>query len=230
MAKKTRVSAKNINPFKLSDEVFEAIMEDFEEPLAELGRRWAKSPHRPRPEPAVLRKWERLLDKWVANRNLPLIIRKSIHKGKDIRGKTGICSNGRKVIFSDNTPANWSFGRALVDDMPNIQSWNSDSIQEHIPLKIFEAKRLGKRDLNELGWRVCHIKPLGENKIKVTEESKRFRVEATPDVVEDAFRRLLSPANIFLIPKEISGAGELPQVIDRVAACDQHQKIFNPGN
>ena len=204
---KTRVSAKNINPIESLDKA----LKDLKEPLAELGRRWAKSPYRLRPEPPVSRKWERLLDAWVANPKLPLIIRNS---GR--RKEHTTCSNGREVIFSDNTPAIWSFELALNGQVPDIQSWSSGNIHGHIPLSFVTKGPLGKQNLYKLGWSVRHIKPVSDR--------KRIRVEDSPvERLEGMFRRLLSPANIFLIPKEISGAGELPQVIKSVAARDQHK-------
>jgi len=39
-----------------------AALEEFREPLSVLGCRWAKSSNRPRVEPAVLRRWDEVLD------------------------------------------------------------------------------------------------------------------------------------------------------------------------
>ena len=181
-------------------------MDELYGPLAEFGRRWAKSPERPRPKPKILRKWDDLLDEWIDNSNLPLIFRSSGN-----RGKHTTCSNGRRIVFSDNSPANWSLGLSLEDEIPNIRLLNGNKIQDYVPL-TFVAKIPGvKRDLNKFGWKVCHIDPVSDRKRISIEESSIERIEG-------AFRRLMSPRNMFLIPKAISGAGELPQVIEAIRA------------
>lgn len=183
------------------------------EPLAELGRRWAESPNRPRPEPAALRRWDELLDDWIMNPDLPLVIRDSRR-----RGKRAVSGNGREVVFSDNSPANWSFGSALAGHAPDIHAWNKGNIQNHVPLTFVSKGPAGKRDLNKLGWKICHIEAVSDR--------KRVGVENSPiDRLEDAFRRLLSPRNMFLVPKSISGAGELPEVIRAVAAFERSVRV-----
>ena len=47
-----------------------------------------------------------------------------------------------------------------------------------------------------------------------------------PSAGEAAFRRLLSTGNMFLIPKAISGAGELPELIEAVAAFERSAGRF----
>ena len=183
-------------------------------PLEDLGRQWANSPDRPRPEQSVLHRWEHVLDDWIADPSLPLVIRRS---GR--RGERATCSNGREVVFSDNSPANWSFGLALAGQVPDIRSWTSSSLPACVPLTFLTKGPAGKRDLNKSGWKICHIEPVSDR--------KRIRIEDSPiDRLEAAFRRLLSPGNIFLIPKAISGAGELPELIQAVAAFERSAGRF----
>ena len=184
-------------------------LEELREPLVELGLRWAESPNRPRPKQPILRQWDELLDHWIINSNLPLIMRDSRR-----RGKRATCSNGREVIFSDNSPANWSFGLALADDIPDIRSWNSDNIQDNVPLTFMTKGPAAKRDLNKVGWKICHIEAVSDR--------RRISIKDSPnDRLEGAFRRLLSPRNMFVIPKMISGAGELLEVISAVIAFER---------
>ena len=182
--------------------------------LQDLGRQWAESPYRPRPEQSVLRRWERVLDDWIDDPSLPLIIR-----GSGRRGERATCSNGREVVFSDNSPANWSFGLALMGQAPDIRSWTNSSLPDRVPLTFVTKGPAGKRDLNKSGWKICHIEPVSDR--------KRIRIEDSPiDRLEAAFRRLLAPGNMFLIPKAISGAGELPELIEAVAAFERSAGRF----
>ena len=182
--------------------------------LGDLGRQWAKSPDRPRPEQSVLRRWEHVLDDWIADPSLPLVIRESRR-----RGERATCSNGREVVFSDNSPANWSFGLALAGEVPDIRSWTSSSLLDSVPLTFLTKGPAAKRDLNKSGWKICHIEPVSDR--------KRIRIEASPiDRLEAAFRRLLSPGNMFLIPKAISGAGELPELVEAVAVFERSARGF----
>ena len=183
-------------------------------PLGDLGRHWAKSPDRPRPEQSVLRRWEHVLDDWIADPSLPLVIR-----GSGRRGERATCSNGREVVFSDNSPANWSFGLALAGQVPDIRSWTSSSLPDRVPLTFLTKGPAGKRDLNKSGWKICHIEPVSDR--------KRIRIEDSPiDRLEAAFRRLLSLGNMFLVPKAILGAGELPELIETVAAFERSAGRF----
>lgn len=61
-------------------------------------------------------------------------------------------------------------------------------------------------NLNTLGWKVCHIEPVG---IKSAGGITELPIEA----VLEHFRRYLSPGNMFLVPKVWSGLGEMPEMI-----------------
>ncbi len=69
-------------------------------PLEDLGRQWAKSPDRPRPEQSVLHRWEHVLDDWIADPSLPLVIR-----GSGRPGERATCSNGREVRLAPRRTA-----------------------------------------------------------------------------------------------------------------------------
>lgn len=184
-----------------------AALDELREPLAELGRRWAASSHRPRPAEAVLRGWDALLEGWVAS-ELPLVLR---DQGR--RGQTVLHERGRPLLFGDNSPANWAFGLALRGEVPTIEALRARPLGEIVPLSFLSRGEAAKRNLNKAGWKVCHIDPVSDRRRVKFETSELVRVES-------AFRRFLSPRNIFLIPKEISGAGELPEVVRAIAAFD----------
>lgn len=183
-------------------------MNELREPLADLGERWAASRHRPRPQPDILVAWDKLLSDWVQS-DLPLVLRDQAR-----RGETLAHISGRLLIFGDNSPANWSFGLALRGIVPSIEDIVAVGVAEIVPLSFLAKGEAAKRNLNRAGWKVCHINPVSDRKRTKPENSELDRLAA-------GFVRFLSPRNIFLIPKQISGAGELPEVIEAVAAYER---------
>lgn len=186
-------------------------MEDLREPLIELGRRWARSSNRPRPKRSILNRWDERLNQWIATTSLPILLRKSSR-----RGESATCSSGRKIIFADNSPATWAFGLALAGKVPDIRSWTCDSIATDVTVRFTNMGAFAEFNLNNKGWRVCHIEP-------VSNRSRRPIENVPIDEIEGTFLRFLSPRNIFLIPKQISGAGELREVINAVAEYEAHR-------
>jgi hypothetical protein len=183
-------------------------MDELREPLAELGRRWAASPHRPRPSEDSLKRWDELLASWLSS-DLPLILRDSRRRGERL-----VCASGRGIIFADNTPANWIFHLALEGVVPDITSWRSETLASHVPLTFLTKGANARRDLNKAGWKVCHIAAVSDR--------KRYKIESAPfETLEAEFMRFLSPRNIFLIPKTISGAGELLEVVSAIAEFER---------
>jgi hypothetical protein len=155
-----------------------------------------------------LKQWDDFLQAWLHS-NSPLILRDSRRRGTSTTNR-----EGRPILFGDNTPANWMFGLALAGEVPDLKDWSPESMASCIPLTFTTKGTVAKRDLNKKGWKVCHIDPVSDR--------KRYAVEeADPSVLEAEFLRFLSPRNVFLIPKEISGAGELPQVVQAIIAVDR---------
>lgn len=185
-----------------------AALAEIREPLIELGRRWAASSSRPKPTRETLVAWDKLLDEWVQS-EMPLVLRDSKRRGESIATSTG-----RMIVFGDNSPANWSFGLALGDQVPDIRLWRREKIGDYVPLTFLTKGKHGNRDLNKAGWKICHIDRVSDR--------KRQKLENVPPAeIEARFRRFLSPRNMFLIPIALSGAGELREVIDAVAEYDR---------
>ena len=134
-------------PEKTALEAMASIaLEELGDPLSRLGRPWAESPNRPRPKRAVLRLWDEMLDEWIANLSLPLIIRDSRR-----REQRALSFDGREVVFSDNSPANRSFGLALAGEAPDIRARNEGNIRDSVLLAFVSKGHAGKRDLNKSG-------------------------------------------------------------------------------
>ncbi len=187
-----------------------AVLDDLHEPLAAIGRVWASSKHRPRPTEASLADWDACLQRWVTS-DLPLILRDSRR-----RGETSRSADGRMVIFGDNTPANWALGLALAEGIPKIDKWTPETTGQHVPLSFVNRSGF-KRDLNVAGWKVCHIESVSDR--------VRYKVEETLEVdLRPKFIRFMSPRNMFLVPKVISGAGELPEMIQAIIEFERRNE------
>lgn len=132
-----------------SHEMDKAAYEELDGAIMEVGRIWANSSNRPKPTTEVLVAWDKLLDDWISS-NPPLILRDSRRRGKDAE-----CSDGQKVFFADNFPANWAFSSALYHSVPDIRNWDGDTLSKHVPLSILsngdEYKRIP--NLNKEGWK-----------------------------------------------------------------------------
>jgi hypothetical protein len=63
-------------------------------------------------------------------------------------------------------------------------------------------------NLNELGYSVCHITHVGLRRVPLEE---RTEVELLAHSL-----LFLSPVNMFVVPKEYAGLGELPEFVDEM--------------
>ncbi len=186
------------------------LTEDLLEPLAEFGRRWAVSPLRICPSAASLNLWDRFLLDWQKT-DRPLLLRDGRNRGMEATTFTG-----RKVIFADNTPANIVFDLALQGVTPLMEGWDGNISTSPIPLTFVTKGKFAKRCLNKAGWKICHIEPVSDR--------KRYKIENAPiELIEAEFYRFLSPRNMFLIPKELSGAGEIDVIVNAVKKIDMQR-------
>ena len=94
------------------------IPQELNQPLHDLAAVWAKSVHYPRPAPHIVAGWDAFLEEWAQNKELPLFIRK---KQRDYSRREIVThESGRMLIPMDNSPAQWSFARALLDSVPAL--------------------------------------------------------------------------------------------------------------
>ena len=61
-------------------------------------------------------------------------------------------------------------------------------------------------NLNQLGWKICHIDPVGIGK-------KGIFANIPMETLKQHFRKYMSPHNMFLVPKQWAGLGEMPEMI-----------------
>jgi len=187
--------------------------------IAELGKLWAKSPSRPRIDRAAVKHWDRLVAGWVES-DLPLVVR----KGGCVRGELIRHDSGRGLVVSDNSPAQWVFSRAFGGERPTLAGiqklLDADEIPFAFATKTAEKSRikykrtLSPRDcVNKREWKLCHIEQVGLS----TRDD--LRCLPLPRLIGH-MTRLLSPSNMFLVPKSLSGLGEVDDFITEVRVHD----------
>ena len=191
--------------------VRDLIGNDIREKIREIGRLWRLSEHNPHIDKDVLQNWEHVIDEWIADPNMPLIIRKDTSK----RGQSFLHPSGREIIVSDNTFAIWVYYCVM-----NSKTYTLSQLKEllscnEIPMVFMQTKDilekgkytrpLGAYSLPE--WKLCHVEPVGFNSNKPIEEL---------DIkdIQEHFRKYANPNNMFVLPKEIGYLGEIQIFID----------------
>ena len=109
-----------------------------------------------------------------------------IRKGSS-RGQEFTHPSGRKVIISDNTFALWVY-RNVLDGKTYILC--KDALSDA-----------------DTKWKLCHIEPVGMN-------SRKDIVNLDINEIIKYFKRYSNPMNMFILPKEIGGLGEIQEFID----------------
>ena len=192
-------------PAKLPEEMLAAFRQ--------AGEFWRNSPCRPRVAPPVLASWAQLLDKWISDESLPLLVRK--HRGT--RGRFIAHDTGRILVPVDNSPAHWSMGLALDDQCPDLESiralFEDDALPVAMTMTATEragANLTGGRAawhglLNSFGWKVCHSREVG---LRTRKALQHVPIQ----LLNEHFRALLDPANMFLVPLRWAGFGEVPEI------------------
>ena len=83
----------------------ELVGSEIREKIREIGRLWRQSRKNPAISNTVTEKWDRLVEEWKDDRDMPLVVRKSTGiRGGEIRHKTG-----RLIIISDNSFQQWVY-------------------------------------------------------------------------------------------------------------------------
>ena len=194
------------------------LPQELEAYVAAFADAWALSTDRPRVTQPVREGWSRLLDEWVEDSSMPLLVRRS---GAG-RGQALLHSSGRVLVPADNSPAHWSLALALSAQVPTLADIRAWFAQDVIPVAMilsrnekalarYRCTRAGI-SLNGLWWKVAHIEDVGLG---------RGGLEHVPaTTLHVHFRRFLSPDNMFLMPLEWSGLAELPRVVASIRAVD----------
>lgn len=187
------------------------IGDEIREKIKEIGLLWHKSKHNPHIDEEIMNHWEGIIETWINDESMPLIVRKDTSK----KGQAFRHPSGREIIISDSTFAIWIFGRVLSRDIYSLPKLRDMLSQNKIPMVFMQTeqvrekgeytKPLGSFSLPE--WKLCHIEPIGFNTNKSLEE-------IDINDIKEHFRKYASPRNMFVLPKEIGDLGEIPIFIE----------------
>lgn len=187
------------------------VGEEIRMKIKEIGTLWRNSPNNPQIDVEVLKKWDKLIEEWIADKDMPLVIRKETNK----RGQSFVHPCGREIIVSDNTVAIWVFGNVLkgkvfaLDDIKELLRNHELPMvfmaTKEIKEKAKYTKPLGCHSLSN--WKLCHIQSVGFNTNKSIEDLEISEIE-------DHFRKYVNPNNMFVLPKEIGYLGEIDVFIE----------------
>ena len=179
--------------------------------IKEIGTLWRNSPNNPQIDVEVLENWSNLIEEWIADKDMPLIIRKETNK----RGQSFVHPCGREIIVSDNTVAIWAYSNVLKGTVFTLSQIKELLSQKELPVvfmatkdikaKAKYTKPLGSYALSD--WELCHIQPVGFNTHTSIED-----LEISD--IEDHFRKYVNPNNMFVLPKEIGYLGEIDVFIE----------------
>jgi hypothetical protein len=181
--------------------------------LVVAAKGWYEDPCRPRVSANVADHWTMLLDQWVASPEMPLFVRKA----RDNRGHMLRHNSGRSIVPTDNGPAHWSMTLALGGVMPTLSDVRAIIERDEIPVAMafkrsekdgakFRCTRAMIDGPNACGWKVAHIEDVGLGYTGSLDQLPIADIAAH-------FVRFLSPANMFLVPKEYAGVAECPEFI-----------------
>jgi hypothetical protein len=190
------------------------LSEDLENLVKQLSKIWFQSEIRPRLPIEVSQKWDIVISQWAESEDMPLLIRKR----KDNAGSELPHSSGRKIVPVDNSPAQWVFAMAHNGMDINLGIIKEILKKDGIPMSFAPANKeivkakykcvLGTTtELNKKGWKLSHINPVGL-------KTRKQLIEIPIDKLKDHFIKLMSPSNMFLVPKKWSGLAEFPEMLE----------------
>jgi hypothetical protein len=180
--------------------------------LEQLGDVWGRAPERPRIAESVRVAWDAMIEGWIES-DLPLIVRKASGvRGAELRHETG-----RRLVVSDNSPAQWAFARAFEGATYDVDGVRLLLERDEIPVALatksaeksmmkYKRTLTARDNVNQRGWKLCHIESVGL--------STRVPLEVISlEQLHGHFRRFLAPSNHFLVPLRWGGLGEVPEFI-----------------
>lgn len=183
-------------------------------PLREIAEQWLISNERPRVAEDVLEAWDRLIEDWIEDADLPLLIRASGSRGKPFAHVTG-----RELVCADNSPANWALSNALKGRAPALGEVREWLASGRLPLAcaLTRDERASARypgalraymdppNLNVAGWTICHAHDIGIGRRGGSLE------DLSVQRLLRHFRLFLHPRNLFVVPKQHGCLGETPE-------------------
>lgn len=189
------------------------VGEDIRSKIREIGALWRSSPNNPSIDQEVVNQWEKLIDDWIKDSNMPLIVRKETNKrGQAFRHSI----TGREIIIADNSVALWVYGHVLKGKVFTLSQIRELLQNNELPVVFMAtkeirknakyAKALGKNPLSN--WKLCHIESIGLN-------TNTPIIDLDIEVIKEHFRKYVNPKNMFVLPKEIGDLGEIEAFIEQ---------------
>lgn len=180
---------------------------EIREKIREIGKLWNEHQNkRIFPEPAYS-DWQKLIEFWRDCPDLPLIIRKN----KEHRGESVIHPSGREIIFSDNSFATWVLCNVLENKTISVLEIKKLLEDDQIPFMMVANKNAKYRKTQEPnitdGWKLCHKEEVGF-------KTRKSVNELDIKLIERKFFLFANPKNMFLLPKDIGGIGEIKEFIE----------------
>jgi len=185
--------------------------------IKELGIKWRNDPMNPVNSQGVknsAKKWDSFIKNWVLNQNIPLLIRK---KDNEL-GTINLHKDGRKLIPVDNSPAQWVFASIcngfspptnIIVDLENGIIPVAMVLPKLKPgTEAYRGKLSNCPNTQKYDWYLAH-------KINVGLHKKMY--ECTLGELENHFYNLMSPLNMFVVPKNktMRGLAELVDFIEQ---------------
>lgn len=183
----------------------EETNKEIENQIQSIAQFWKRNPSSPSIKPEILTHWDDLLSEWVADKSLPLYIRKK-QSETALYGEIIEHTSGREIVLTDNYPALWSYISAYGDERPSIGDIRKKIQNDGIPIAMgikrnnlrVKYKCTMMRDPN---WRYCHIEGLSIG-------SRNPVSEIPIEKIERHFKLFLAPSNMFVLPKAWGALGE----------------------
>ncbi len=202
---------KENKPVDESVRTMDLVGDDIRQKIKEIGLLWRNSPNNPSIDSELLRKWDKLIDEWIEDETMPLIIRKETSK----RGESFMHPSGREIIVSDNTVAIWVFSNVLNGKVFTLSDIKECLKHNELPMVFMATKEIKENakytkplgDYKLLNWKVCHVKSVGFNTNKSIEKLDISEIK-------EHFRKYANPNNMFVLPKEIGYLGEIDVFIN----------------
>jgi hypothetical protein len=196
------------------------LPEDLNREIERMASFWARHPLRPRLARATVQSWDELVREWSEAGDVPLLVRK-VSRGT-LRGQVLRHDSGREIVPTDNSPASWLWLQAAAGKRMCLDDIRATLQRDELPVTMvvdgamrdseqvrYRCSRVSGPSTNALGWKLCHKHPVGLN--------GRGPLERRPiETLRAHLRTFLSPSNLFVVPLEIGGLGELTQFIEAI--------------
>lgn len=185
--------------------------------LRRLASNWRESPTRPTVSGYDALAWHAILHDWVRDPEMPLLVRRPREgRGREIRHPSG-----RILVPTDDSPAMYLLSLAIEHRRPSRQDIIEALLSGRMPIALTltpeertqasysgTVETMDAPNLNSLGYSVCHITHVGLRRVPLMHRSE---IELVAHSL-----LFLSPVNMFVVPKEYAGLGELPEFVDEM--------------